>query len=126
PLFGVFEPAVWAETTVATLISFIVIGTAVLRSELFSTRSAAAEAITIATIALLVMLGGGAGVNAALAYVAPGHVQELALLGAALVPLALAAVGYAIYPRVERRVLAGLDERRARRPAWPGHPLRGP
>jgi signal transduction histidine kinase len=123
PLLGVFEPAVWAETTVATLISFIVIGTAVLRSELFSTRSAAAEAITIATIALLVMLGGGAAVNAALAYVAPGRVQELALLGAALVPLALAAAGYAVYPRVERRVLAGLDERRARRLGVQGEPL---
>jgi signal transduction histidine kinase len=123
PLLGVFEPAVWAETTVATLISFIVIGTAVLRSELFSTRSAAAEAITIATIALLVMLGGGAAVNAALTRVAPGHLQELALFGAALVPLALAAAGYAVYPRVERRVLAGLDERRARRLGVQGEPL---
>jgi len=60
------------------------------------------------------MLAAAAAVNAALVYVAPGHLQELALLGAALVPLALAAAGYAVYPRVERRVLAGLDERRAR------------
>jgi signal transduction histidine kinase len=123
PMLGIFEPAVWAETTVATLISFIVIGTAVLRSELFSVRSSAAEVITIATIALLVMLGGGAAVSAALAYVEPGRVQHLALFGAALVPLVLAAIGNAIYPRVERRVLAGLDERRARRLGVQGEPL---
>ena len=45
---------VWAETTFATLVSFVVIGTAVLRTELFSIRSAAAEVVTIATIAFTV------------------------------------------------------------------------
>ena len=44
PMFGVFEEMVWIKTTLATLVSFIVIGTAVLRSELFSLRSAAAWA----------------------------------------------------------------------------------
>ena len=123
PLFGVFEIAVWAETTVATMISFIVIGTAVLRSELFSIRSSTAEVVTIATIALLVMLGGGGAVTWALRYFPPGQGQHLALFGAAFVPLALAALGYAMYPRVERRVLAGLDERRARRLGVQGEPL---
>jgi signal transduction histidine kinase len=123
PLLGVFEAAVWAETTVATMVSFTVIGTAVLHSELFSIRSSAAEVVTIATIALLVMLGGGGAVSAALAYVEPGRLLQLALFGAALVPLALAAIGYALYPRVERRVLAGLDERRARRLGVQGDPL---
>ncbi|HEX2691970.1 MAG TPA: ATP-binding protein [Kofleriaceae bacterium] len=123
PVFGVFEAAVWAETTFATLTSFIVIGTAVLRSELFSIRSSAAEVITIATIGLLVILGGGGAVEAALNYVTPGRLEELALFGAAFVPLGLAALGYAMYPRVERRVLAGLDERRARRLGVQGEPL---
>ncbi|HEY0480889.1 MAG TPA: ATP-binding protein [Kofleriaceae bacterium] len=123
PVLGVFEAAVWAETTVATMISFTVIGTAVLRSELFSIRSSAAEVVTIATIALLVMLGGGSAVSMALTYIPPGRLQELALFGAAFVPLGLAALGYAIYPRVERRVLAGLDERRARRLGVQGEPL---
>jgi signal transduction histidine kinase len=123
PVLGVFEAAVWAETTLATMVSFTVIGTAVLRSELFSIRSSAAEVVTIATVALLVMLGGGGAVTAALAYVEPGRLQQLALFGAALVPLALAAIGYAMYPRVERRVLAGLDERRARRLGVQGDPL---
>jgi signal transduction histidine kinase len=123
PLFGVFEAAVWAETTFATMLSFTVIGTAVLRSDLFSIRSSAAEVVTIATIGLLVVLGGGGAVSAALTYFAPGRLQELALFGAALVPLALAALGYAMYPRVERRVLAGLDERRARRLGVQGDPL---
>jgi len=123
PLLGVFEAAVWAETTFATMIAFVVIGTSVLRGELFSIRSSAAEALTIATIALLVMLGGGGAVTAAMTYVAPGRLQQLALLGAAFVPLGLAALGYAMYPRVERRVLAGFDERRARRLGVQGDPL---
>jgi hypothetical protein len=123
PLAGVFEQAVWAETTVATMISFVVIGTAVLRSELFSIRCSSAEVVTIATLALLVMLGGGVAVTAALTFVEPGRMQQLALFGAALVPLALAALGYALYPRVERRVLARLDERRARRLGIQDDPL---
>ena len=123
PALGVFEAAVWAEATCATLISLAVIGTAVLRSDLFSIRSSAAEVVTIATLALLVMLGGGAAVTAALHYTAPGQLQLLALFGAALVPLALAALGHALYPRVERRVLAGLDDRRARRLGVQDEPL---
>ncbi len=115
PLLGIFSAAVWAETTVATTISFVVIGTAVLRTELFSLRSAAAEVVLIATIALVVMLGTGGAIAATLTYVEPGPLQYLALFGSALVPLALTAVGFLLYPRVERRVLAGLDERRARR-----------
>jgi hypothetical protein len=55
---GVIEEAMFLEITVATLVSFIGIGTAVLRSELFSIRSSMAEAVTIATIALVVVLGG--------------------------------------------------------------------
>ncbi|HEX4421698.1 MAG TPA: ATP-binding protein [Kofleriaceae bacterium] len=123
PLLGGFEAMAWIETTFATMVSFAVIGTAVLRSELFSIRSSAVEVVTIATCGLLVVLGGGGAVSLALAHVAPGRLQELALFGAALVPLVLAAIGYAMYPRVERRVLAGLDERRARRLGVQGDPL---
>jgi len=123
PVIGAFEPMVWAESTVATLASCVVIGTAVLRSELFSIRSSAAEVVTIATIALVVILGGGGAVAAALAFVPEGHPLHLALFGATLVPLALTATGFALYPRVERRVLAGLDERRARRLGVQGDPL---
>jgi signal transduction histidine kinase len=123
PTLGVFEPLVWIEATCVTMISFAVIGTAVLRSELFSIRSSAAEVVTVAAVALLVMLGGGSAVTAALVYIEPGQLQLLALYGAALVPLAIAAIGHAMYPRVERRVLAGLDERRARRLGVQGDPL---
>ena len=122
PAFGIFEAAVWVETTCATLISCAVIGTAVLRSELFSIRSAAAEVVTVAMLALVVMLGGVGAVIAAL-HVPPGQLQLIALIGAAFVPLKLAALCYAMYPRVERRVLAGLDERRARRLGVQGDPL---
>jgi len=115
PLLGLFEFAVWAETTFATLVSFVVIGTAVLRTELFSIRSSAAEAITIATIALVAVLGGGGTVWAVQRWTDPGTLQQALLVGATLVPLAVAGLGSALYPRVERSVLAGLDKRRAQR-----------
>ncbi len=123
PLLGIFEQAVWAETTVGSMIGFVVIGTAVLRTELFSSRSAVAEVVTIATIALLVMLGAGGAIAAVRTYVPEGQLQDLALFGATLVPLGLTAVSLKLYPRVERRVLAGLDERRARRLGVQGDPL---
>jgi signal transduction histidine kinase len=120
---GIFEETIWFETTVATLVSFVGIGTAVLRSELFSIRSAVAEAVTIATAALIVVLGGGAAVSAVERYTDPGTLRHALLVGATLIPLGLAAIGHALYPRVERRVLANLDERRARRLGVQGDPL---
>ena len=125
PALDLFEPAVWAETMFATLLSFVIIGTAVLRSELFSIRSSVAEAVTIATIAMLVVLGGGLAIWATQTFTEPGTLQQALFVGATLVPLALAACGYALYPRVERRVLAGFDERRARRLNVQGDPLPG-
>jgi signal transduction histidine kinase len=123
-LLGFFEEALWAETTFATLTSFVVIGTAVLRTELFSIRSAAAEVIVATTIAMIVAIGGGAAVFAVLRWTEPGSALQTALLvGATLVPLGLAAVGRAMYPRLEANVLAGLDERRARRLGVQGEPL---
>ncbi len=123
PLLGIFAQAVWAETTVGSMIGFVVIGTAVLRTELFSSRSAVAEVVTIATIALLVMLGAGGAVAAVQAYIPEGQLHDLALFGATLVPLGLTAISLLLYPRVERRVLAGLDERRARRLGVQGDPI---
>ena len=60
PHVGLFEQAVWAETTGAVVISCVLISTTVLRGELFSLRSSTAEATTIATIGCVVLLGGGA------------------------------------------------------------------
>ena len=123
PALGVFEPALWVESTIVTLTSLAVIGTVVLRGDLFSIRSSAAEVLTIAAFALLVVVAGGGAVTCALVYVAPGRLQLLAAFGASLVPLGLAALLHALYPRVERRVLAGLDERRARRFGIQDEPL---
>jgi signal transduction histidine kinase len=124
PSAGLFEQAVWAETTVGTMVGFVVIGTSVLRSELFSVRSTAAEVTTIATLALMVVLGGGTAIWAVQTWTIAGTtLQQAALVGATLVPLALAAMAWLMYPRVERRVLAPLDERRARRLAVQGDPL---
>nr|MBA3462562.1 hypothetical protein [Deltaproteobacteria bacterium] len=123
PLLGIFEEVVWAETTIGSMIAFVVIGTAVLRTELFSARSAVAEVVTIATLAVLVMLGAGGAIAAARLYVPEGRLQDIALFGATLVPLALTGIGLKLYPRVERRWLAGLDERRARRLGVQGDPI---
>lgn len=123
PPLGVFEPLVWAETTGATLISFVVIGTAVLRSELFSIRGAFAEALLVATIAVITALVGGAGVFAVLAWTAPGNLQTALLVGATLVPLGVAGAGHHLYPRLEKGVLAPLDDRRAARLGVQGEPL---
>jgi signal transduction histidine kinase len=123
PQFGIFEQTLWAETTFATLTSFVVIGTAVLRTELFSIRSAAGEVTVVTTIAMIVAIGGGATVFAVLRWTTPGTLQTTLLIGATLVPLALAAIGRAMYPRIETNVLAGLDERRARRLGMHGEPL---
>lgn len=115
PAYGFFEEALWAETTFATLLSFVIIGTAVLRKELFSIRSAAAEVTLASTMALAVVLGGGGAVLGVLAWTEPGNLQQALLVGATLVPVALAAIGRALYPRIEGSVLAGIDERRAKR-----------
>ncbi len=115
PAFGFFEEALWAETTFATLLSFVIIGTAVLRQNLFSIRSAAAEATLASTMALAVVLGGGGAVFGILSLTEPGSLQTALLVGATLVPMALAAIGRALYPRIEANVLAGIDDRRARR-----------
>ena len=123
PVLGVFESAVWMETTFATLVSFIVIGTAVLRTDLFSIRSSAAEVVMFATMALIVVFAGGGAVLAVLAYTDPGNFQKVLLFGATLLPVAVAAIGHAMYPRLEKTVLAPLDDRRARRLNVQGEPI---
>jgi signal transduction histidine kinase len=123
PPLGIFAPLVWAETTVATLISFVVIGTAVLRSELFSIRGAAAEALLVATIAMMTVFAGGATIFGVLAWTDPGNLQTALLVGATLVPLGIAYAGRQLYPRLEKGVLAPLDDRRARRLGVQGEPL---
>ncbi len=123
PALGIFSWAVWAETTVGTLVSFVVIGTTVLRTDLFSLRSAAAELVTVATIVMIVLLGGIGGVLAVLRWTEPGTLQTALLIGSTLVPLHLAALARAMYPRLEANVLAPLDDRRARRLAVQDEPI---
>jgi signal transduction histidine kinase len=123
PSLGIFEQAVWAETLIATLISFVVIGTAVLRSELFSIRGVAAEALLVATIAMMVLLTGGVAIFAVLAWTDAGNLQTALLVGATLVPLGVAYAAKRLYPRLEKNVLAPLDDRRARRLGVQGEPL---
>jgi signal transduction histidine kinase len=123
PLLDMFEEALWLESTFATLTSFIVIGTSVLRQNLFSIRSAAAEAVLASAMALVVVLGGGGAVFGVLEWTEPGNLQTALLIGATLVPMVLAAAGRALYPRIEANVLAGIDERRAKRLGVESGPL---
>ena len=123
PPLGIFEQLVWAEATAATLISYVVIGTAVLRSDLFSIRGSAAEALLVATIGLIVTVAGGAAVLGTLAYVEPGELQKAMLVGATLIPLAISYGMQCLYPRLEKRVLAPLDDRRAKRLGIQDEPL---
>jgi signal transduction histidine kinase len=123
PLVDRLDLFIWLDTMVATPVSFVVIGTAVLRNDLFSLRSAAAEVLTVAAIGSLAVLGGGGAVLLALHHTEPGTLRNVLDVGATFVPLAVAALGWAVYPRLEKNVLAGLDERRARRLAVHDEPL---
>jgi signal transduction histidine kinase len=123
PSLHIFEQVVWFETLFATLLSFIVIGTAVLHSDLFSLRSAAAEAALAAAMAVVVVLGGGGAVFGVLRWIEPGGLQTALLVGATLVPLGLATLARQMWPRLEANVLAPLDERRARRLGVQGEPI---
>src|SRR5215510_5158149 len=112
---GHLETWLWIETTAAVLISFVVIGHAILRDELFRVRGAAAEVMG-ATVSGAVILGVTAtAVHLVLRYVPAGADRELALIGASVIPLVLVALGRVLYPRIETGVLAPLDDRRALR-----------
>ena len=123
PLVDHLELFVWLDTMVASPISFVVIGTAVLRNDLFSLRSTAAEVLTIAAIGSLAVLGGGGAIFLAAHHTEPGGLRNAIDVGATLIPLAIATLGRALYPRLEKNVLAPLDDRRARRLAVHDEPL---
>jgi signal transduction histidine kinase len=123
PLVDHFDLFVWLDTMVASPISFVVIGTAVLRNDLFSMRSTAAEVLTITAIGSLAVLGGGGAIFLAAHHTEPGELRNAIDVGATLLPLGIAALGRALYPRLEKTVLAPLDERRARRLAVHDEPL---
>lgn len=110
---GQLGALLWLETTAAVLISFVVIGHGILRDQLFRVRGALAEAVGASLMGALVIGATAAAVHGALRL--PDDVREVALVATGLVPLALVALGRAMYPRIETRVLAGLDERRALR-----------
>ncbi len=110
---GQLRGLLWLETTAAVLLSFVVIGHGILRDQLFRVRGAVAEAIGTSLMVALVIGATAAAVHGALRL--PDAMREVALVATSLVPLALVALSLAMYPRIETRVLAGLDERRALR-----------
>jgi signal transduction histidine kinase len=114
-LTGTLEALLWIETTAAVMVSFVVIGHAILRDELFRVRGAAAEAMGVTVIGTLVLGVTGVAVHGVLAWVDDPGAREVALVGASLVPLALVTLARSLYPRIETGVLASLDDRRALR-----------
>jgi signal transduction histidine kinase len=123
PKLHMFEEALWAETTFATLVSFVVIGTAVMRTDLFSIKSSAGEVVVVATLGFCVVASGVASTRIVLSATTVGALQQVLLVGATFVPLAVAGLGWLLYPRLEKRVLAPLDARRARRLDMQDEPL---
>ncbi len=112
---GTIEILLWIETTAAVLISFVVIGHAILRDELFRVRGALAETMGVTVFGTIVLGVTAAAVHVVLAYVTEPSERELALIAVAAIPLALVALGRMLYPRIETGVLASLDDRRALR-----------
>ncbi|HTJ45251.1 MAG TPA: ATP-binding protein [Kofleriaceae bacterium] len=114
-LTGTLEQLLWIETTAAVLVSFVVIGHAILRDELFRVRGAMAEALGATIFGTLIVASTFGAIHAVLAYASAGAEQELGLLACAMIPLALVSIGRVLYPRIETGVLASLDDRRALR-----------
>jgi signal transduction histidine kinase len=112
---GTLETLLWLETTVAVLLSFVVIGHAILRDELFRVRGAAAEVLGAVVFGTLILSLTFGAVHGILTYVPDGTERELGLVAASVIPLVLVALGRVLYPRIETGVLAPLDDRRALR-----------
>ncbi len=102
----------WLESSVAVLLSFVMIGMGIVRSNLFTTRSALGE-LAIEAAFFLAGLGlTGLALYGALEVRLRYPVLGLALLLlASLIPLLVFAITNWLRPRVE----AGVDPRRARR-----------
>jgi hypothetical protein len=103
---------VWVESTVVVLLSFLLIGLAVVRTNLFTARSAVGELLLEAAFVMIGLLLTGAGVLGAgkLAATWPRIERPLLMLSAA-VPLLVYVGAERLRPRLER----GVDPRRARR-----------
>jgi signal transduction histidine kinase len=112
---GILSEMLWAESTAAVLVSCIVIGHAILRDQLFSVRGAMHQAVLYSLFGVMIVGLTAVVVAGVLRLFAPGATQHAALVAAALVPCGLLAAARALYPRIETRVLAGLDDRRAAR-----------
>ena len=102
----------WVESTVVVLLSFLLIGLAVVRTNLFTARSAVGELLLEAAFVMIGLLLTGAGVLGAgkLAATWPRIERPLLMLSAA-VPLLVYVGAERLRPRLER----GVDPRRARR-----------
>jgi signal transduction histidine kinase len=113
--FGVLRELLWIESTAAVIVSCVIIGHAILRDQLFSVRGAFHEAADSTLFGLTIVGVTAAAIGGALQYLPPGAGQHVALVASAFVPVVMLAIGRVLYPRIETRVLAGLDDRRAAR-----------
>ncbi len=108
----VWAQLLWFEVTVMVLISFVLVGLAVVRTNLFTIRSAVGELLLESTFVITGLLLTAAGVIGAGKLAARWPRIELPLLMlSAAVPLSV----YVIAERLRPRLEAGVDPRRARR-----------
>jgi signal transduction histidine kinase len=115
PFTAIFRELLWFESTIAVMLSYLLIGHAMLRDQMFRVRAAVVETIVDASGGLLVLAATVVAIEAALAFAPGAGARRVALVGAALVPLLLTSLLRRWRPRLEKGVLGGLDERRALR-----------
>lgn len=112
---GLLSELLWLESTAAVIVSCVVIGHAILRDQLFSVRGAFHQAAGGTLFGLIILGVTAAAISGALHVLPPGAGQQVALVASAFIPVVMLAIGRVLYPRIETRVLAGLDDRRAAR-----------
>jgi len=108
----VWHQLLWVESTVMVLASFVLIGLAIMRSNLFTMRSAVGELLletAFVMTGLLLTAAGVAAAGKAAAYWP--RIERPLLMLSAVVPLAVFVIAERLRPRLE----AGVDPRRARR-----------
>jgi signal transduction histidine kinase len=110
-----FTIALMVDVTVGVIAAAVLMGYAVLIGQLFRVRGLVAEIVVHTTFALAVVMATLGAIEASLA-LAPGEASlRLLLVASALVPIALVAGIRRLRARIEAKILAPLDPRRAKR-----------
>jgi signal transduction histidine kinase len=122
----VFSVSLLLESTLAVLLSYMLMGTAIVRNSLFRVRGVMAEVIIYTTFLLLVLGATGAAVEAALRFTDGAVGKRIALIAASCIPVAAALVGFWMRGPLAEYLLLRMDRRRALRKEVLARVLRTP